>query len=231
MRRKSVASLAVIAAVAFLLGGCSSDGTAASVAGTQWNGVDEYGYKLEFHFDRGGSLMVYDMATGDWTTRADEQMTWTQNGASIVITTIDGGTASGKATSSTLTLTNDDGPPVPLTLTKVEGPDDVISGSEWAGKFVLLEDASSAPDVTFYFDPNGEYREHRMWPDRDSSWHLTNEVVSQTWGVEGNVVTLTYTLLEYDESYDWVGTVEGDTMTIVTTGDPVNTVAELTRVD
>ena len=230
MRRTRVASLAVIAAVLFVLGGCSSGEPAASVAGTQWNGVDEYGYELEFHFDRGGSLMVYDTATGDWTTRADEQMTWTQNGPSVVITTIDGGTASGKATGSTLTLTNDEGDPVPLTLTKVEGPDDVISGSEWTGKSVLLGDSSSAPDVTFYFDPDGEYREHRVWPDRDG-WHLSNEVVSQTWSVEGNVVTLTYTLLEYDESYDWVGTVEGDTMTMVTTGDPVNTVAELTLVD
>jgi hypothetical protein len=219
----------VAGATVVALGGCSSGGTSASVAGTQWDGVDEYGYELEFHFDRGGSLMVYDTATGDWTTGADEQMTLTQSGASIVITTLDGATASGNVQDSTLTLTNDDGPPVPLTLTKVEGQDDVISGSEWTGTFVLIEDSSNAPDATFYFDPDGEYREHRVWPDRDG-WHVSNEVVSQTWSVEGNVVTLTYTLLEYDESYDWIGTVEGDTMTIVTTGDPVTTVAELTRV-
>ncbi len=219
-----------------LLSACASGADAQSIAGTMWNGTDSDGYRYEFHFDRGGGLVAYDPDSDRWTYSDDEAvLSWSQKGNRVTVTNSSIAqdfefVASGTIDGDTLILIDDSEPPIPLELTRVAAIDSVVAGSEWAGTLLAPDDSLEDRGVSYFFDPDGSFRQLVSLPDREV-WVLLREDYTYTWTVSGDVVLMVITDVDNDFEYSHIGTIDEDQMTIETNTDPSNTIARLARVE
>jgi len=193
-----------------LLSACASGADAQSIAGTMWNGTDSDGYRYEFHFDRGGGLVAYDPDSDRWTYSDDEAvLSWSQKGNRVTVTNSSIAQDFEFVASGTI---------------------DGVAGSEWAGTLLAPDDSLEDRGVSYFFDPDGSFRQLVSLPDREV-WVLLREDYTYTWTISGDVVLMVITDVDNDFEYSHIGTIDEDQMTIETNTDPSNTIARLARVE
>lgn len=75
---------------AFIAGCSSSEGSSSSIAGTRWDGYDDFGEIYQMYFDPGGVVRAYAVDYDIWIDEeTGYELSWSQNGDVVTLRSTD----------------------------------------------------------------------------------------------------------------------------------------------